>query len=350
MKIYEMRGGGCSGTFGSVSGKTWLRRQQKVTWLIGLGILLNLAGCRPDQEDSLTPRTTDQLARLEEWVVAGPASQTGTAMLTDTLNWLKVDQTYYYIQHAIKSSYRYDGQNRLSQQTTGGYRNDSDYGRTQSIRTHQYQYNANQLTIRTTLDWINSWNGSASFSGQQHLALNQERLVDRQPQLGDVYSPGDNGYSGISRLFSTCLNPFIRDTLRRYDAQGYLMEAANGLPSLGADFWQLSQSINVGNVVSHQLLTKPTSLFTPDAESTRWVEEYDRNRPTIPNPHQFLGSTSRNLVVRTLQYYSNQSKPSVFVYRYEYDAKGRVERYFISLDQQGVSTLQTVGKLTYLLD
>lgn len=311
-------------------------------WLLWLS-LLSLANCRSTPDERLTPLPTDRLARLQEWYVDGRADLT-TARLIDTLHWLAVDQNGYAVVHAIDSRYAYDEQNRLSQQTVSGHRF-RESGPERSILMHQYQYTASQLTVSTIADRLDSWQGPTRFSWQQVIPLNQQGLVEQQPQLGNMYTSGDNIFAGVSELFHLCLHIGLQDSLRRYDDHGYLIGATTKFIPAWSEPYQLTQSIVSGNVVNRQL--QPVGSKPTVGTTERWLMQYDRSRPTIPNPHQFSGSISRDLPTKTLYYAPNQPIPRTDEYRYDYDTQGRVVRYYISRQEQGGSRLHTVGKLTY---
>lgn len=303
--------------------------------------VLSLTACRSTPEEPLTPLPTGQLVRLQEWYVDGHASQSTTSS-ADTLRWLAVDKDSYYIEHAFDSRYAYDEQNRLSQQTVNGYRNAE--GRERAIWTHHYHYSPTQLTILSTVERPDHWSGPFRWAAQRNIPLNQQGLVERQPQMGDIHSGGDNGYLGVSRLLWPCLALGIQDSLRRYDAQGYLSSL---IPVVyrGEKLRRLTQSVEAGNVINRYV--QPVANQPTIATTERWFVEYDRSRPAIPNPHAFLGSVSRNLVLKMQYYPAGQSLPQVDYYDYEYDAKGRVVRYSISQQSQGTRILRHVGKLTY---
>jgi hypothetical protein len=255
-------------------------------------------------------------------------------------------RTAIIIVHAVDSRYAYDEQNRLSQQTVNGYRNAE--GRERAIWTHQYHYSPTQLTISSTVERPDHWSGTMRWATQQDVPLNQQGLVERQPQLGDIYYRGDNGYSGISQLLWPCLILGIQDSLRRYDAQGYLTSSLIPVVYWGEETRRLTQPVEAGNVVTRRM--QPVANPPTIATTERWLVEYDRSRPAVPNPHLFLGSVSRNLILKTQYYPKGQSVPQVDHYDYEYDDKGRVVRYLISRQDQGTRVVHQVGKLTYQPD
>ena len=314
------------------------------SFLVGISLMLGTLSCNHDQ--ALTPRSTDQIARLQEWHLSAPASNTANLNLADSLTWMKLGDAYYYISTSTSSTFVYDGQNRLSKQQTKGYRNDTDYGRSQSNRTYSYTYSSTQLTVLREGKRLSGSYGYDSLATRQYLPLNQQGLVTSQPLFDARYSDGDNGYSGVSLLFSTSLEARAKDTLRQYDSEGYLTQTTLVSTQAVDRPWRLSQTIEAGNITGSQLTQLARSTTLTESPLSRTFCQYDLARATIPNPHQFLGTSSRNLLVKLI-YYPAGFPPTSQTYRYEYDKIGRVIRYSISSELATKTTLYLIGQITY---
>ncbi|GAB4021261.1 hypothetical protein [Spirosoma koreense] len=317
---------------------------QVVNYLAVTCLLLTSFSCQ--QETPLAPRSTDQIAQLQEWSVSGPASNTATVQTGDTLVWLKIDDAYYSIATATSSTFSYDSQQRLTTQRTNGYRNDTEYGRSQSFQTYTYSYSPTQVTILKEGKRMSGSYTYGTFATQQYLPLTEQGLVTSQPRFEGRYSEGDNGYSGVSMLFNASFEDRAQDTLRRYDQQGYLTQTTMVSNQAVYRHWRLSRTIDAGNVTG-SVLTQPGTPAAPaETQLFGTLCQYDPAQPNIPNPHQFLGTASRNLIVKLI-YYPTGFNPTTQTYRYEYDKQGRVTRYYISSGVLPERKLYLIGRITY---
>jgi len=242
-----------------------LYRINALVWLLGL---LFLAAC--DKQTSPSPGES-------AWLIAKEATRiyqqipAGGPARPQSLSATYQNQVFYYAGQS-QDTYRYDDQKRLTnRKATNPDRPDDGYSYNGEWT---YRYTDNQLLVT---------------------------YLNLSPRLPSAYPLNPQGYVDSGS----------------YDADGRLVSSTDGL---------VQQTLVEGNIVK-QVVKSDYSLTTT-------TFEYDLTKQSLPNPFVVQqGRPSRNLLTKSTQITESLiGMPAVLpdkrviLYRYEFDAQGRVSQ------------------------
>ncbi|WP_460977738.1 hypothetical protein [Spirosoma knui] len=292
--------------------------------IVILGVAL--LGCRETSVPVPAAQSTEPIARIWERVLTKSVALTPSQ--ADTLQFVQLADGYHAVNHGMDSWFTYDQSGRLITQRIDGYR----YGEGLEMKQQTYTYHYSSEMLTMTRESV-SKNRSGPYSkSTQQIPVDAQGHVAYSPQIYPFFYWTD---TGLSALFRNVLLAFAGDTLRTYDADGFItrIQQVSQSSSNGFRVSQV-QEVSDGNVIQTRKIRESLNLLNPSASPPEVLEsnqyEFDKSRPGLRNPYPFLGNTNRNLVVRSVTTAGNGTPLYSEEYRYEYDTKGRVKRYFIT--------------------
>ncbi|WP_018621438.1 hypothetical protein [Spirosoma luteum] len=293
--------------------------------------------------DVLQPvtRSTDQIARIREWLVTRPAVTNQSSV--DSLRNLKLEDGYHFVEYAWSSTFTYDARERLIAEDMDGYRDSGDYGIEKKKVAYRYSYQPDELVATQTTTFGGNYRSETS----QHLSLNQQGRVAAAPLLAGL---GYWGQYSMSQLVKDAVMPFAKDVLRTYNAEGLLIKTQSDLVAAPPELFRTVrvQQVDKGNVTSVQIQRLDKNLTTTATSAPVVVESirytYDPAKPGFRSPYQFMGVTNRNLIVQSVRHVATGGADQISDYQYEFDDKGRVKHYIIR--NSVYDTI--VGDITYV--
>lgn len=306
---------------------------------VGL-VLAGLLACSHLEVLQPVTRSTDQVARIREWLVTRSAVISLSSF--DSLRNLKLEDGYHFVEYAWSSTFTYDAQERLIAEDMDGYRDSGDYGIEKRKVAYRYSYQPDELVATQTT----SFGGDYRPITVQHLPLNEQGRVVTAPLLAGL---GYYGQYSMSQLVKDAVMPFARDVLRTYDAEGLLIKTQSDLVTTPPELFRTVrvQQVDKGNVASVQIQRLDKNLSTPATSAPVVVESirytYDPAKPGFRSPYQFMGVTNRNLIVQSVRHVAAGGADQTSDYQYEFDDKGRVKHYLIRNSVYDT----TVGDITY---